>query len=158
EEAQPDVRLAGKLLHHGLSESRFADARLAGDEHDLAFARFHLLPAPHQQRHLLLATDQRRRGRAQRLEPAFNRACPQRGPGMYRLRNTLNFLAPNVPELEQIAEKFSRALRDDYRVRLGNRLEARREIRRLADNTAFLRLPRSDQVADNNKSSRNADT
>src|ERR1700730_14418974 len=38
------------------------------------------------------------------------------------------------------------------RVRLGDRLEARSEVRRLTDNTALLRLSRSDQVTDDNQS------
>jgi hypothetical protein len=37
-------------------------------------------------------------------------------------------------------------------------LQPRGEVRRLADNAALLRLPRSDQVADDNEPGRNADT
>ena len=46
---------------------------------------------------------------------------------------------------------------DDDHVRLGDPLQARREVRRLADDAALLRLPRSDQVADHDQPGRNAD-
>ena len=70
----------------------------------------------------------------------------------------LRSFGPEVLELEEIAEKFSRALGDDHRVRLGDPLQARREVRRLADNAALLRLARSDQVADDDEPGGNADT
>ena len=37
-------------------------------------------------------------------------------------------------------------------------LQARREVRRLADDAALLRVPRSDQVADHDQPGRDADT
>ena len=83
----------------------------------------------------------------QRLEAARNRAWPQRRPGSHRLGDALEFLGPEVLKVEQIAKKLSCALGDDDRVRLGDPLEARREVRRLADDAALLRLTRSDQVA-----------
>ena len=70
----------------------------------------------------------------------------------------LRSLCPEVFKLEEIAEKLSRALGDDHRVRLGNALQARRKVRRLADDAALLRLTRSDQVADHDQPGRNADT
>ena len=48
-EAQAGVRLAGKPLHHGLSEARLADAGLAGDRARRAVAALCLLPASQQQ-------------------------------------------------------------------------------------------------------------
>jgi hypothetical protein len=53
-------------------------------------------------------------------------------------------------QIEEIAEKFSRAVCDDDHVRLSDTLQARREVRRLADDAALLRFPRSDQVTDDN--------
>ena len=63
----------------------------------------------------------------------------------------LRSLCAEVLQLEQIAEKLSRALGDDDRVRLGNALQTCREVRRLADNAALLRLSRSDQIADHDQ-------
>ena len=70
----------------------------------------------------------------------------------------LRSFAPRSCKLEQIAEKFSRALGDDDHVRLGDPLQARRKVRRLADDAALLRLARSDQVADHDQPGGNADT
>ena len=69
----------------------------------------------------------------------------------------LRSFAPRSCKLEEIAEKPSRALGDDDRVRLGDALQARREVRRLADDAALLRLARSDQVADHDQPGGNAD-
>ena len=76
----------------------------------------------------------------QRLEAAFHRTRPQRRPGPHRPGDALEVLGPEIPELEEIAEKLSRALRDNDRVRLGNRLQTRRKVRRLADDRLLLRL------------------
>ena len=157
EEAQPDVRLGGKPLHHGLGDARLADTGFARDQHDATVARFRLLPAPQQQLNLLVAADQRRRRGAQRLEAALDRACPQRRPGRTGSAMPLRSLAPRSCKLEEIAEKSSCALGDDDRVRLGDPLQARRKVRCLADDAALLRLPGSDQVADHDQPSRNAD-
>ena len=62
-----------------------------------------------------------------------------------------------IPKFEQIAEKPARALGDDDHVRFGHRLQARRQVWRLADDSALLRLARSDQLADNNEAGRDAD-
>ena len=72
----------------------------------------------------------------------------QRRPGPHRPGDALEVFWSEVLKLEQIAEKLSRAFCDDDHVRLGNALQARGEVRRLADDAALLRLTRSDQVAD----------
>ena len=64
---------------------------------------------------------------------------------------------PKILELEEIAEKSSRAFADDDRVGLGDPLQARRKIRRLANHAALLRLPRWDQVANDDQAGCNAD-
>ena len=84
--AQPRVWLAAEPLHDGLSDARLADTGLARDQHDAAVATLCLLPASQQQINLLVAADQRRGCRAQRLEPALHRAWPQRRIGPHRLR------------------------------------------------------------------------
>jgi len=44
-----EVRLARKLLHHGLSEPRLADARFARDQNDLPLAALDQVVARQQQ-------------------------------------------------------------------------------------------------------------
>ena len=64
-----------------------------------------------------------RAGRVQRLEAAFNRNRPQRRPVPCRPGDALEVPVPEVLKLEEIAEKFSRALGDDDPIRLGNSLQ-----------------------------------
>jgi hypothetical protein len=87
------VRLADKPLHYGLSVSWLADTRLARHEHDLALARFRLLPAPHEQRHLLVAADQGRRRYPQRFDPALHRVDINARAIMLRLAEDYDKLA-----------------------------------------------------------------
>src|SRR6266436_2148184 len=85
----------------------------------------------------------------QRLEAAFHRTRPQHRPGPHRPPDALEALHPKVIELEETAEKSSRAFGDD--------LQARRKIRRLAYHAALLRLTRWDQVTHHDESGCNAD-
>ena len=68
----------------------------------------------------------------------------------------LRSLAPRSSKLEQIAEQPARALGDDDHVRLGDRLQPRREIGRIADDAALLRLSRAGQIADDDQPGRDA--
>ena len=157
--AQARVRLGGEAFQQRGREPRFADTGLAGEEHHLAFAGLCPRPAPQQQFEFFFPPDEGgQAGRVQRLEAAFRRTRPQRRPGPHRPGDALEVLCPEVLQLEEIAEKLSRALGDDHHVRLGDPLQARREVRRLADDAALLRLARSDQVADDNEPGGNADT
>jgi hypothetical protein len=56
---QPRLRLGGHVFRQHLDEARFADARLAAEQHHLPHALFDLRPALLQQRHLLLAAHER---------------------------------------------------------------------------------------------------
>ena len=156
--AQARVRLVGEAFQQRRRQSRFADAGLAGKENHLAFTALCSRPAPQQQFAFFFAANQR--GQAdcvQRLEAAFHRTRPQRRPDAYRAGDALEVLGSEVLQLEQIAEQPSRALADDHHVRLCDPLQARREVRRLADDAALLRFPRSDQVADHHQPGGNAD-
>ena len=86
-------------------------------------------------------------------ELARSAAQARTGPAM-----PLRSLGPRSSKLEEIAEEFSCALGDNDRVWLGNALEPRREVRRLADDAALLGFTRADQVADHDQTGRDADT
>src|SRR5262249_43751963 len=58
----------------------------------------------------------------------------------------------------EIAEKSTRAVTDDDHVRLGNLLQPRREIWRLANDATLLRLPPADEITDDDQPGRNSDT
>jgi hypothetical protein len=97
--------------------------------------------------------------RVQCLEAACYRARPQRRPGPRRLADSLEIIpGAEVLELEQIAKESARTVADDDSVRLGDPLQARREVRRLANDTAFLRVSRANEVADNDQPGRNSNT
>jgi hypothetical protein len=93
----------------------------------------------------------------QRLEAAHPGTRLQHRPDRHRPGNALKLSGPEVLKLKKIAEKSSRAFGDDDLVRLGNALQARRKVRRLADHAALLRLTRWDQVADHDQSGCNTD-
>ncbi len=72
---QAHMRLGFQALFQRCRQARFADAGLAGKQHDPAFAIVDLLPAAKQKLHLLVAADKRRkRCVAQRLEAARDTA------------------------------------------------------------------------------------
>ena len=157
--AQTCVRLVGEAFQQCGREPRFADPGLAGQEHHLAFAGLCPGPAPQQQFEFFFAPDEGGQAAAmQRLEPALHRTRPQRRPGARRPGDALEVLWSEVLQFEQIAEKFSRGLGNDHHVRLGDPLQACRQVRRLADDTALLRLAGADQITDNNKPGGYADT
>src|SRR5262245_51722198 len=82
EKAKPSMRLCTKPVLHSLCDAGLADTRLTRDQHYRAVASFRPCPTPHQELDLLLATNQRRGRRAQRLETAFDQACAQRCPSV----------------------------------------------------------------------------
>ena len=118
-----------------------------------------LRPAPQQQFEFFFASDEvGQTASVQRLEAAFRRTRPQRRPGSHRPRDALEVLCSKVLKLEQIAQELSRAFGNDNAVRLCNALQARRKVRRLANDGLLLRSARADQVADDHQSRCNADT
>ena len=69
----------------------------------------------------------------------------------------LRSLRAEVRKLEQVAEQSSRALGDDDAVGLGDALQPRGEVRRVADDAALLRLSRTEQIADDDDPGRDPD-
>ena len=77
--APPQMRLARHSLRERRGQSRLADARLAGEQHDLTLACLRLGPAPKHEVGFFLAPDQSREtARAQRLEAARPATLPDR--------------------------------------------------------------------------------
>jgi hypothetical protein len=62
-----------------------------------------------------------------------------------------------ILEFKEIAEQPPCAVGDHDHVRLGQRLQARRQVRRVADDATFLRLSRSNEVTDHDEPSGDAD-
>jgi hypothetical protein len=93
----------------------------------------------------------------QGVKAAPHRTRPQRSPGPRRPGDALEVPGPEVLQLEEIAEQPSRAVGDDDGIRLGQSLQARREVWRLADDRLLLCRTRADQVADHDKPGGDAD-
>ena len=159
EVTQAGVRLGGEAFQKRGCKPRFANPRLARKQHHLAFTSLCPGPASKEQFEFFFPSHKRTQAAGvQRLETSFRRARPQRCPGAHRAGDALEILCPQVLQLEQIAEKLARGLGNDRSIRLGDPLQARREVRRLADYATLLRLSRPDQVANYDQASGNADT
>jgi hypothetical protein len=91
-----------------LREARFPDPGLTSDQHDSAITALCLVPAPDQQRDLLLAADQRRLAVLHCFEAALDRARPQHLPSLHRPLDAFNLVAANIATFEQVAEQPSR--------------------------------------------------
>ena len=97
----------------------------------------------------MLATDQRGDPLAvQRLEPALRAALADHPEAAHRLAEALERPSAEIVELEQATEQASRAFGDDDPARRGQILQARGEVRRLADRRFLLGRPAADEIAD----------
>src|SRR5579871_5618353 len=105
------MRFGGEMLQERGRESRFADACLARDKHDLAFPRFGPRPAPQQHLEFLLSPDESSQvGRVQRLETTLYGTCPKDRPDPGRPGDALEILRSEIPEFKEIAEQLSCAV------------------------------------------------
>jgi hypothetical protein len=155
--AHPHMRLAADLLAERRQEARLADARLARDERDLAFALARLAPAVEEQRHLVLPSDKgRHRLRSRRLEAADVLRLAQNHPGGNRRIEAVEDLWSKRLQLEPAAQQPPRGLCDHDGARPGERLQPRRQIGRLANDGLFLRRPLTDEVANDDDAGGNA--
>jgi hypothetical protein len=117
------MRLAREAFQQRGGEPRLPNAGLAGEEQHLAFAGLGSRPAPRQQFEFFFPPDEGcQASRVQCLEAAGYRAWPQRGPRPHWLDDALDFPFPEVIQIEQIAEKLSRAFGDDEGIWLGDAL------------------------------------
>src|SRR5215472_4172462 len=98
-----------KVFQESSREPRFADARLAGNQHHLTLAALRPRPAPQQQLGFFRAPDEgSQTARMQCLEAAFHGARPQHHPSAHRLGDALKVSGTEVLEFEEFAEKPAR--------------------------------------------------
>ena len=117
-----------------------------------------LLPEAEQELQLPLAADERREpGRAQGLEAALGPPLAEHPPGPHRCGEALEAALAQVGALEQAADQPARAPRDHHRARRCQRLQPRREVRRLADDDLLPRRALADQLAHDHQASGDAD-
>ncbi len=92
------------------------------------------------------------------VETASHGTRSQRCPGSRRLGDTLEVQGSEILQLEEITKEVSRSVSDHNGVRLGDPLQACREVRGLTDNASLLRFARTDEVADHHEPGCDADT
>ncbi len=157
--AQARMRLGGEAFAKRGRQPRFADAGLAGEQHDLALAR-------------LRRCDQRRSSSSnsssrptsavrpsacsasKRLSTELARSAAQAraGPAM-----PLSSCAPRSSSSKRSPSKLARASAMTTLSGSAIALQTRREVRRLADDPALLRLPGTHEIADHHEPGRDAD-
>src|SRR5215472_716382 len=144
-------------LDKGLSDARFADAGLAGDQHNAPLAGLGLLPSAQKQVDLLVATDKGCSSRAQRFEAAIDGADAGYLPDLHRTVEALEGQGTKRGVFEEVTEEAAGIAVDHHRVRCGQRLKSRRKVGGLADHFRFVRWVISYKIADNHKTSGDAD-
>ena len=127
------MRLIADPLAQCGQEARFADAGLAREQHDLAFACLCLVPAPQQQRQFLLAADQSCNvPPMQRLKTVFDRAFPDDLPDSDRFGKAGECNRPALFALKEFTYQAPCGRRNEHRTRCGVRDETSGKARRLA--------------------------
>jgi hypothetical protein len=94
----------------------------AGEQDDGALATLYLLPAAQEQIDLLAASNERRRARAQRLEPALGGARAQRLPCLDGLGEAFERDRPEFAVVEQAAGQPACARRNYHHAGFSQRL------------------------------------
>ena len=115
-------------------EPGLADARLADDQHELSFARADAVPAPGENDELLLAPDEGRENPG--AGPAAAAAYAHDAIERHRRRHALELMRALVLGNEQPGDLPLHRRSDQHGSRLGRRLDARGDIRRLAEHFA----------------------
>jgi hypothetical protein len=153
-----DVRLARQLLTKGVQQPRLANARFARDQDHLAVAVLGPAPAFQQHGQLVLTSDQRRHALPMEgLEAAIGGAFALDHEGGDRLCKALDPRRTKVGQLEQRADQPPGRLTDDDAAGRGKRLQTSRQVRRLADHGALLRLTFAYRLADHHEPGRDPD-
>ena len=138
---------------------RLSDTRLSGQQHEAALTARGLVPATQQQINFLVSTDRWcHPGLVLRFKAAFHAARPQRLPSRLRLRPSLEHGRTDIPVFEMPLGQPARLVTDQHSTGHGERLQARGQVRRLADDRLFLGGAFAGQIADHHHSGRDADT
>src|SRR5215472_9476908 len=119
------------------------------------------VPAAKQQLKFLLAPDQRRqsrRGRMERLEAALDSAFAQHLPGSHGLGKALHLDCAKITVFEQVTKQAARTRTDHKGIGFGKTLQARRQVRRLADYRALAQVALVHEIAYNYQPGGDSDT
>jgi hypothetical protein len=129
------VRIVAQLLSQLLHEARLAHPCLPAQEHDLADPILGLLPTIEEQGRLLLTSHKRDElSRGGEFETTLDATLLEDAVDGDWTRDPLQGLGAAILEHEYASYQAAGGVTDDNRVGLGQRLQPRSEIRRLADN------------------------
>ena len=157
-QSQRAVDLVRQALAQRIHDARLADPRLSRQQHHLAVALLRQVPAFGEKSDLLLAPHEGRQPRpGSGLEAAGGVAHPDDAPGAGGLGNALEGMLTQVRVLEAASRELARAIADDDGVGLGQRLQSRRQVGRVAESESLVSCPPTD-VADHHHPCVDADT
>ena len=152
------VELGLDVRRDGGDQSRLPDAGLAGQQHRLTFAVFRSRPATHCDLEFLSASNEPRQTvRVQRLESVRDRTNADRRIDSRRRRDSLEVRNAEVFEFEKLGDEAVRRLGDRHLAGPGDPLKTCRQVRRVPDHPALVRLTGAQEVADHDDASRDAD-
>ena len=137
--AQPSMRLGVQSLMERGDQPRLADARFARQQHCLALSCPSLLPALKQKLEFLRPPYKRRRNAMQRIKAALCIGLASNAPGADRSCETLELPLAEIDHVKQSDNQPLCAVGDHDGVRLGQGLQACRQVGRLADDGLLLR-------------------
>ncbi len=151
------MRLAADPFAQRGKYAGLADAGLARQQRDLSIALARVPPALHEQRRLVLAPDKGgHRLRPRRLETAHVLSLAHDRPNANGSVETLEHLWSQEFEFERSAQEPLCRLRDHDAAGIGQNLQPRREVRRVADDAALARFALAHQFADDDATGRDA--
>ena len=156
----PDGKVGtpGNSLLERVNQPRLADPGFARDKHDLSFAALGALPSPQQDLELLIAADHFRHGRrTESVEAAFDAPRPFDRPDPHRSFEALQLPGAEIGAVEQRAGQPEGGFIDYHGAGLGELLQPRRKIGRVARDGTDFRDALADQIARDHKPGRDPD-
>ena len=146
--AQPDMWFGLQPLLKRKRNVRLADARLSGQHHDTTFALRGIAPAAREHLDFVVAPEQRRQsGGVLRFKAACHFARAHDLPSRRRFGPAFERDWAEIAVFEESPGDSAGTRGDHHRTRLGGRLQARREVRRFADDRLFPSGAFADQIA-----------
>ena len=155
--AQPDMWFGLQPLLKRKRNVRLADARLSGQHHDTTFALRGIAPAAREHLDFVVAPEQRRQsGGVLRFKAACHFARAHDLPSRRRFGPAFERDWAEIAVFEESPGDSAGTRGDHHCTRLGGRLQARREVRRFADDRLFLSGAFADQIAHHHRAGRDA--
>ena len=152
--AKPGMGFVRDVFGNHRGQPRLANARLANDQNDLPLALPRQFFAAEQKFDFPLPTHEVREVTGAGVKAAFRVGLADHRPGSDRVVVALEGLRPEIAELEQLSDQPPCGGCDHQRAGFRQALDSIGEIRRIADDGAFLRHAGANQVAHDHRAGR----